>query len=226
MLWPVRVWIGGERRPMSHFDVIALSDFVRGVAPAGDRGRIDRHLADGCARCSQTVDWLRRFSAVASEDVRYEPPVSALRIARAAFATSPWRIRSLPVLNGRITFDSFLAPLAAGVRGPEAGITRFVLYEAGDFALDLQFDRTNERSGVVLMGQVANRRAPRTTLAALPVLVTKGPTVVTSSICNEFGEFHLEYEPRRGLQLQIPIESEWRIELSFDDISNVEPRRH
>ena len=42
-------------------------------------------------------------------------------------------------------------------------------------------------------------------MSHVPVLLTRGRTVVARSLSNEFGEFQVEYEPQSALQLHIPV---------------------
>jgi len=75
------------------------------------------------------------------------------------------------------------------------------LYEAGDFALDLRLDQEYGTTTVVLVGQISDRSQPTRKLTNLPVLLMSGGEILTRASSNQFGEFHLEYEPRGRLRL-------------------------
>lgn len=60
---------------------------------------------------------------------------------------------------------------------------------------------------MVLVGQIANQKAPNEMLANVPVILVAGDRELTRSISNTFGEFQLEYVPEGDLRLLVPLES-------------------
>lgn len=60
---------------------------------------------------------------------------------------------------------------------------------------------------MVLVGQIANQKAPDEALANLPVILIAGNRELTRSISNTFGEFQLEYVPESDLRLLVPLEA-------------------
>ena len=60
---------------------------------------------------------------------------------------------------------------------------------------------------MVLVGQIANQKAPEESLANVPVILIAGNRELTRSISNTFGEFQLEYVPESDLRLLVPLES-------------------
>jgi hypothetical protein len=204
---------------MSHFDIVRWTDFVRGVADPVAAAAMDQHLAGGCPSCGALVTRLKAVTAVAELDRTSTPPDHLTRFARAAFSLQrPERTLALPELVARLLFSSAPGALAVGRRGPVDEMNRQTLYEAGDFTVHLKFEQTVGTPQISLVGQVANRRLPEPPLAHLPVMVTSGKRIVARCMSNEFGEFQVEYEPREGLELQIPLpDSGRRIRLSLSD---------
>jgi len=60
---------------------------------------------------------------------------------------------------------------------------------------------------MVLVGQIANQKAPEENLANVPVILVAGSRELTRAISNTFGEFQLEYVPESDLRLLMPLES-------------------
>jgi hypothetical protein len=113
-------------------------------------------------------------------------------------------IEALQLLMAHVTYDSTADLQPAGARATRPA-SRQMLYEAGDFCLDLRFDRERDSLEVMLVGQVANQKNPEFRVAKLPVLILSGQKVVTQTASNEFGEFSLEYIPRPNLRLCVPV---------------------
>lgn len=205
---------------MNHYDITEWADFVRGLAAPAVAASMRRHLDEGCDTCAATARRLELVTRSAEADRAYEPPVQLVRFAQAAFSLRrPERVLALPGLAARLVFNSLDAALAAGVRGPVEEITRQTLYEAGDFAVHLRFEQPSGASRVSLTGQIANRRVPNPPMAHVPVLLTRGRTVVARSLSNEFGEFQVDYEPHAALRLHIPVsDGRQSIQLTLDDV--------
>jgi hypothetical protein len=202
---------------MTHFDLESWTDFVRNVAQPDDRRRAMAQHLDECSECAVTVARLRQVATLAAVDEKYEPPAHLLRHTRALFALErPRLIERLPRLAGRLMFDSFAQPMAAGVRGP-AGVSRQTVFQAGEYAIDLTLERGHGLAETTLVGQVVSRDARRP-LAAAPVLLTAGRTVVARTVSDAFGEFLLQYAARPDLHLQIAVdERERRIDIAVGD---------
>jgi anti-sigma factor RsiW len=201
---------------MPHADAATCADFVRGVLPPARQSALTRHLAT-CRDCSGTVEWLRAVNAIAVADGAYEPPPHVLRRARALFALErPRLIRRLPRLVGKLMFDSLMQPALAGVRGP-AGASRQAVFEAGDYAVDITVDQAPGSRRTMLVGQVMSRLAPNAPITAAPVLLTSGEHVVARTVCDRFGEFLLEYDTPRRLQLHVVVDAgKRRLELPLE----------
>lgn len=201
---------------MGHVDIERLADFVRGLGRRQDRAAIERHIAE-CDHCAEADRVLRSVAVFAAADTRYEPPPHVLRRTRALLAIErPRLIERLPAIVARLVFDSFAQPLPAGVRGT-AGLSRQTVYEAGDYAVDVTVEHGRESLIATLVGQVVSRE-PKRPVAAVPVLLTAGRTVIARTVSDVFGEFLLEYAPRSDLRLQVAVDDgRRRIDIDVSD---------
>lgn len=195
---------------MRHYEIGEWADFARNVLPEDECRRMAAHLETGCEECTAAAALVRRVSAAGATESGYESASSALAAAARRIFTSPQRgtvadkfIEKLAILAARLTYDSLTDLQPAGARGLAA--SRQMLYEAGDFCLDLRFDRAPNSLHVVLVGQVANQQNPDYTVSGLLVLILSGEKAIVQTTSNEFGEFSLEYLPKSNLRLCVPI---------------------
>ena len=200
---------------MAHFDSWQWADFVRGLCDEPAKSVMQAHLSSGCPNCQGTVDTLRAIVAVASEEVTVTPPDYAVRYALAAYSHARPETR-LERLVARLVYDSAREPLPAGIRAGER-LSRHARFAAGDHQVELQLDRQPTSHIVTLVGQVVGRDA---SLADVPVWLMERDSLVQGTTCNTFGEFQLEYEPRRNLRLLVPLqESGKRLEIALHHLS-------
>lgn len=133
-------------------------------------------------------------------------PDAAVQRARSIFkanvAELPKRQYRIPV---ELVFDSLLVPSPAGLRASWQ-IGWQALYRAGDCSLDLRVEPELHSSRAALIGQVSNHVTPESELTDLPVYLKSGNTVVAETRSNRFGEFQMEYEQQKRLQLYIYLD--------------------
>ena len=197
---------------MAHFDSWHWADFVRGLCDEPTRSVMQDHLSSGCPGCQRTVDTLRKIIVAAKEDVA--PPEYVVRYAQAAFSHRRPDTK-LERLIARLVYDSAREPLAAGLRTEER-VSRRAIFAAGDHQVDLQLDREPTSDVITLIGQVVGRDQT-SGLADVPVRLMQRDRLVTRTMCNAFGEFHLEYEPRRHLRLLFSLEEVGKsVEIALD----------
>ncbi len=212
---------------MKHFDVTQWSNFTRGLGSAGDRGAMQAHLDSGCRSCGRTVVILHHVVEATAADAQYEVPDYAVRCARAIFTLQqPEKVQILPRILARLVYDSFREPLPAGVRGQQR-LSRQALYDAGDFRLDLRFEHDRGSPRVTLIGQIENRKDPTRRVSSVPVLLASSKEIIARTVCNEFGEFRLDYLPRTHLRLSIPVlhEADRRIDVPLNGFGAEKPNR-
>src|SRR5713101_6306137 len=154
---------------MKHFELAEWTDFVRGLIEKSARLPLEHHLVSGCRKCRHTADLLRKLVIAARNDSQV--PDYALRCARAIFLLQqPENIQILPRIPARLLYDSFREPLPAGLRTQQR-LSRQVLYQAGDYSLDLRLENERGSPWVVLVGQIQNRKQPGKLLGEVPVLL-------------------------------------------------------
>ncbi len=203
---------------MKHYQMEQWLDFVRGLCDEPRRVAMDQHLL-ACAECAPVVKMLQKVQRAAAADSTYQVPEHVLRSARAIFALNrPEKVGMLPRLLGKLVFDSLREPLAAGVRS-QPGTTRQAIYEAGDFSVDLRIEQEPGDTTAVLVGQIINHTQPEQRMANIPVLLMSGKEVLGRAVSNRLGEFQMEYQPKRSLQLHLPVQqSGKRIEVHLGDL--------
>ena len=196
---------------MKHYGVGEWTDLVRDLVSREQRSEMEEHRAN-CSKCEAMFEFLRRVAITAQNESFYEAATEALLpAARRAFAlqkaagtTRDRLFRVLQTLVAQLTYDSAADLQPAGARGPRP-TSRQMLYEAGDYCLDLRFDREPDSLGIALVGQIANRKKPGSNLATLPVFIVSNNEIVAEAASNQFGEFSLDYTPRAGLLLRVAL---------------------
>ncbi|MEO1370125.1 MAG: hypothetical protein AAFX50_23325, partial [Acidobacteriota bacterium] len=131
---------------MGPFDITQWTDYVRGLVDEETRTRMDLHL-EGDRRDRRTVDVLRRVHEVGQRDLDLDVPPGVLRsvyalasVPRADGAEAPESFfEGLRRTVMSVTFDSALAPAAAGVRDAQS-LNRQLFYELDDVAVELRHE--------------------------------------------------------------------------------------
>lgn len=122
----------------------------------------------------------------------------------------------------KLIFDSFRDPSRAGVRSSSDGRVRYLLFRAGSVVIDLRFEFSPESARYSLTGQAQNTDAGAPQLSEIAVSLRANGEELQSARTNNFGEFSLESEIGRNVQIQlqlapqtdvfVPLEAEfWRI---------------
>jgi hypothetical protein len=160
---------------------------------------------------------LRTVFVAAQGEAAVAPPEHAVRYAHAVYSLNRPDSK-LERLVARLVRDSAREPLAAGIRGQER-LSRRALFAAGDYQVDLQLERQPTSDVISLVGQVVGREQA-SNLADVPVWLMQRESLVERTTCNTFGEFSLEYEPRRNLRLLFPLQEVGkRLEIALDHLS-------
>src|SRR5208337_2437470 len=135
---------------MGHYDIGEWVDFVRGLLAETRRNEMDQHLVSGCSECRLTVGFLGQVAELAHAEPAYESSTSRLSAAALGVfhgkAQIPLRERlvaALETMVATLTFDSAAEPHPAGARGGRAS-SRQMLYQAGDYCIDLRLDRERD----------------------------------------------------------------------------------
>jgi len=186
---------------MEHFSVEKWIDFVNLAVTTGEQQQMDKHLSLGCSSCQKTVSLWQRVRTSAAAEGNYQPPESAVRIAKAAFAGAG--LGSTATGAGskvKLLFDSFLQPMLAGVRSAGAG-TRQMLYRADPYQIDVQLEMKPGANRVVVTGQLLNLGNPKVVATGTRVLVSNMQGDVVHTVANQFGEFSGEVKNSGDLQV-------------------------
>jgi hypothetical protein len=132
---------------------------------------------------------------------------SAAHFIKSHFAPQPAQTIAPEV--ALLAFDSLHRPAPAGVRTVGA-CARQLLYKAGPFLIDLRVDPA-PLGGVCVVGQVFDSARSQQGITDAPVHLLSGENKKASTTTNQFGEFHLEIEDCKSLQLQVGINSKKQI---------------
>jgi hypothetical protein len=186
---------------MEHFSKQVWADFVRGI---GTPVELESHLSKDCADCAATAKFWQQLREIAARESTYNPPEAAVRMAKVEFAAS--RIHEDREITASMTFDSLSQPLLAGVRSVAAAAARQMVYEADGLTVDLRFDSQAHPNKVHLIGQVLDKRIPRTSLTdACVMLWTDRGLPVVETRTNSLGEFTMEFADLDNLRLSIQV---------------------
>src|SRR5258708_39900787 len=92
-------------------------DFVNQAVTSNERQQMDRHLNLGCEPCQETVSLWQRVRSSAAAEGNYQPPVSAVRIAKASYARAGlFTSKKGTTSKVRLLFDRFLPLMHVHVR--------------------------------------------------------------------------------------------------------------
>jgi len=200
---------------MKHFATQEWVDFVNHVASNDQQAAMQKHLATGCKRCTETVSLWQKVSKTAAVEASYQPPPDTVRLAKAAFVTSglsQTKKESKGLIE--VLFDSFQQPALAGARSVVIG-TRQMLYRADPFQIDIQIEPKLGSNRLVITGQLLDLSHPGVIGRDIQVTLSnhRGNTVLAAT--NQFGEFSGEVENSGDLELSIPGEGEKPIVISL-----------
>jgi hypothetical protein len=200
---------------MKHFQSQEWIDFVNQVVKSNQQEAMQKHLATGCKRCTETFSLWQKVSKTAAAEVSYQPPAVTVRLAKAAFATAGMaQPQKEPRGVIEVLFDSFREPAVAGARSVVIG-TRQMLYRADPYQLDIQIEPKAGSNRLVITGQLLDLSHPGVIGRDIQVTLSnrRGNTVMAPT--SQFGEFSGEIENSGDLELTIPGEGDQAIVISL-----------
>ena len=118
--------------------------------------------------------------------------------------------------SARIVFDSFLQPLADGVRSAQISDHR-LLYESGDVMVDLLLEAPRDLQRIRLVGQVLDPTKPGPQLHSAPVVLQGKTEPIEIATTNELGEFQFNFDPGPDLRLEIGVRENHWLSLELPD---------
>lgn len=103
-----------------------------------------------------------------------------------------------------LVFDSFLAPVPAGVRGPRSSGRR-LLFRFGSLLVDVLIEPQTGPHLLSLSGQIADSANPHLHLEERSVSLCGRRGTLANTKTNAFGEFHLDFasEPDAAVEIDI-----------------------
>jgi hypothetical protein len=210
---------------MNHYGIAQWVDLARGLAPRNEQIAMQEHLAAGCSRCAQMVEFCDRLARTCSGMATRAPDFVVRRareICQKRLPDHPQRTIRIPV---ELVFDSFLAPATAGLRGAwQRGWQ--ALYRAGNCSLDIRIEPELHSPRASVIGQIFNHVQPETQLADVGVCLKSGRSVLVATCSNEHGEFQMEFQPQSRLQLCIFLDGGCkRIQVPIRRLTEDSPRR-
>ena len=167
---------------------------------------MERHLAQGCSDCARTVGLWRGLLDAANREAAFEPPNNILRHARALYSAFPPDGKT--GLNLRVArLVHFGRQVLEGVRASPGPIGAHLLFREGTVLLDICVRPMHSSESVSLTGQVVDSAQLDRLLGDRSVSVVCASNALAKTTTNEFGEFHLEFEPGEDLLLVIELEN-------------------
>jgi len=190
---------------MKHFAIEQWVDFSRDLIEQKDRSQMQEHLTAGCNACQKLVDLTQGLISCCAAISADPVPDGAVRLARAIFPPGRPRLASSNLVPVEVIFDSFVAPVPAGLRSTwQVGWQG--LYRAGDCSLDLRIEPELKSSRAAVIGQIANHVVPSDSMSDIAISLRAGKQIVAETVSNRFGEFQMEYEQKSRLQLVIHLQ--------------------
>jgi hypothetical protein len=180
-----------------------LIDYLDNRLVDQDGERIAAHLATSCPNCLENRDWYLQTRSLAASDDSLEPPAWVSKRALRIFETQrPRLVERLGQAIAALVFDSFARPAVAGIRSTET-TNRQLLYNAGDYSIDLQIARGSQ-AGAELVGQILREgEASFESVANLKLELAAEDQTVTEVFSNEMGEFTISGISRGVYDLRV-----------------------
>jgi len=207
---------------MEHCSIEDWIDFARQVENGVQKRAMQKHLDEGCSRCSKTLAIWRRVVNIAKLKKDLNPPTAAVQAVKNSFALRkviPFPAGTLELAS--LVFDSTLQPIAAGMRGSSA-VVRQLLYKSGSVCIDMRMQPKPGSDAVVLMGQLLDSAKPDHGVSGIPVsLLCEGDTV-SRARTNDVGEFDFGFTALDHLQLVFGIGGNRTIIVPVPDAKSAE----
>lgn len=198
---------------MKHYTSEQWIDFARNLIQSSLRQRMQSHLDTGCAECSQEIALWQRTYQAAQRTRELQPADGILRAVKGTFATergAKGQAQQAAIVE--LLFDSFRAPVLAGVRSG-ASASRQLLYGTANYRIDVRIEPQIDTDKIVLIGQVLNSADPQERLAEIPVTLWKGGKILAASVTNHQGEFQIECEMDSSFRLMITLPGQREVSL-------------
>lgn len=195
---------------MKHFSEASWTDFARNLVSKAERMAMQKHLDDGCEKCTTTLRTWESVLSAAEHESALTPPDDIVRIVKsfaAAAVASP---------GVRLVFDSILQPAAEGIRGSVAA--RQLLYQTDQYYVDLRLEPRRESDRGCLVGQVMNRSGADWVADGIAVQLKTGNLSLAETTANQFGEFQFDFDAATDLCISIVQDSKTEVVLPLSTV--------
>jgi hypothetical protein len=202
---------------MNHFSLENWADFANRVISDDRRASMERHLELGCKQCANVLARWQGMRKFAGEESLCCPPEDVVKLAKRAFrAYVPGGKQDAVRCFAKLIFDSFRQPALQGVRNSRMK-TRHLIYKADDVVIDLQLEASAHPNRMSLVGQVIDSSRSARGIQRVPVLILYGQDTLAQTETNQFGEFHLECEAGKSLQISVGVTARKDVFIPLDE---------
>jgi hypothetical protein len=202
---------------MKHYESKDWIDFARGTLTAEQKAMLQAHLDAGCSACKVELriwSWMSEFGR---QELSAEPPPAAVRVVKsAAIPQDPGKARSRMREIAELVFDSYSQPQVIGIRSTAAA-PRQLLYRAGSVLIDMRLQSAGDADRFSLSGQVLSSGESKQALRHVPIHLLSGTNELASTATNQFGEFYLEHEVGKDLQVSLEVSQERDVFIPLDE---------
>jgi hypothetical protein len=199
-----------------HLTLELCVDFVNQRLSSEQTRMMQKHLGEGCGKCSKVLEVWTRVRRAANRESKFEAPESVVRHVRNAFAlTTEQKTSRRRFEIPRLVFDSLWQPAAVGVRSASSA-PRQVLYSAGAIAIEMRLEQSLNPELVNITGQISDAALKGDGLAGISVLVNSSERKIAEARTNEFGEFQLSFVPETGLRIFFAVENKKDLSIPLD----------
>jgi hypothetical protein len=215
-LEPSLAALAGES-DMQHYGFEEWIDFARGLVPEALSRAMDEHLKTGCADCAHEFATWKSVYSFATGESFCEPPADLVLAVKSAVAPpASRRVTERTAEIAQLIFDSFAQPQLEGVRSEQV-TTRQLMYKAGSLLIDMQLQPLENSSWSSLTGQVMNENQADREVDTLHVHLLSGRKELAHTHTDRYGEFYVEYDPQRDLQLSLEVSPDKDVFVPLDE---------
>jgi hypothetical protein len=203
---------------MKHISDDSWIDFARGKASSSKEAELKRHL-DECAKCRRSFELWSAVIEIVRREEEYRPSDDATRCAKAMYGLQD-ALESLTGKKADLIFDSFRAPLIAGVRKSHTPSQRQLQYEFGPILIDIELSKESGGSekSILLFGQISTRDEGQEVNDCRAFLV-RGKRVTAQTKCSRLGEFHFDFADGKNWKLLIDVGRQEIIQLLLPEMT-------
>jgi hypothetical protein len=181
-----------------HIPFTTLADFADGRVADEEQASAMAHIS-ACSRCTSDLEQLGRAIGLMRTDSAEDAPRDVVSYAVGLFSSRAGSKQSSVVnrLVAALSFDSFQATPAYGVRSGQAAATRQLLYSVGEYDLDLRITQGRDLwnvSGQLLGKECAGAR-----------IELEGEFASVAGVLNDQCEFVLAGVPTGSYNLRLTL---------------------